>query len=313
MEVLNPHKTQDEFWAFTSSAISYLWMILGTFIAAFAIKIFFIPNALIDGGTVGLAMIASRMAGTQFLPIFLILFNLPFVYLAYCHIGRAFVIQIVVAMLSFAFFLFLMPYIFHTPFIGDNLEVVAIGGAILGIGIGLIIRIGGCLDGTEIMGIIINKKKGFTVGQTVYACNIVIFGLAGIVFQDWHPPLLSLITYFVVVKIMDMVIVGLDETKSVLVISSKSKEVSHAVMHELGLGLTVMYGRGGYSGEETELLYIITERLQLADLKELVHRIDSKAFIAIENLHEVSSGPGSERAVRMHKHVAKIAQKAILQ
>ena len=141
-----------------------------------------------------------------------------------------------------------MPHIFPTPFIGDNLEVVVIGGAILGVGIGIIIRGGGCLDGTEILGIIINTKQGLYSRPNGVCLQYFCLWLAGLVFQDWHPPLLSLIAYIVVVKIMDTVIVGLDETKSVLVISSKSKEIAEAIMHEIGLGLTIMYGRGGFSG-----------------------------------------------------------------
>lgn len=94
----------------------------------------------------------------------------------------------------------------------------------------------------------------------------------------------------VVIKVMDAVIVGMDETKSVMIVSSRSKEISEAIIHELGLGLTVMYGRGGFSGDEREILYVIAERLQLAELKELIHRYDSNAFIAIENLHEVAYG-----------------------
>lgn len=283
-------------------------MFLGTFIAAFAIRVFFVPNNLIDGGTVGLAMIAARAFGANFLPIFLLLFNLPFIYLAYRHIGKAFVIQIVAAVLSFAFFLFIMPHIFPSPFVGDYLEVVVIGGAILGVGIGIVIRGGACVDGTEILGIIINRKQGFTVGQTVFLCNILVFGTAGIVFQDWHPPLLSLIAYIVVVKIMDTVIVGLDETKSVIVISSKYNEIAQAVMHEMGLGLTVMYGRGGFSGASTEILYIIIERLQLADLKNLVYGIDHDAFIAIENLHEVSAGKQGPMSFRKKKSIHSLAR-----
>lgn len=175
-------------------------------------------------------------------------------------------------------------------FKGDILEVVVIGGAILGIGLGLIIRFGGCLDGTEILGIIINRRTGFTVGQVVLVCNIFVFGTAGLVFKDWHPALLSLITYLVVIKVMDSVIVGLDETKSVLIISKKSKAIGDAIIHELGLGLTIMYGRGGFSGDEREILYVIAERLQLADLKDVILREDPTAFIAIENLHEVANG-----------------------
>lgn len=291
--------------------VSYAWLLLGAFIAAFAIDIFFIPNNLIDGGTVGLAMIGGRLFGNHFIPYFLLLLNLPFLYLAYKQIGRTFVVQLLVAAVSFSFFLAMMPYICPTPFLGESLEVVVIGGAILGVGLGLIIRVGGCIDGTEILGIIINKKQGFTVGQVVLVCNIFIFSAAAIVFQDWHPPLLSLITYIVVVKIMDAVIVGLDETKSVLVISSKSKEISKAVLHDLGLGLTILYGRGGYSGQSIEILYIIAERLQLAELKDIVYGIDSKAFVAIENLHEVSAGKHGAKAYARRGNITEVAQKAL--
>jgi uncharacterized membrane-anchored protein YitT (DUF2179 family) len=305
------HHASDPSRGITSQIIPYILTFIGSFIAAFAIEIFFIPNNLIDGGTVGLAMIAARVFGSTTLPLFLILFNLPFICLAYRFIGKTFVIQLLLAVLSFAFFLFLMPKIFVRPFIGENLEVVVIGGAILGVGIGLIIRAGACLDGTEILGIIINKKQGFTVGQTVFTCNIFVFGTAGLVFQDWHPPLLSLIAFIVVAKIMDMVIVGLDETKLVWVISPKSKEISQAITHELGLGLTILHGKGGFSGAPTEILYIIIERLQLTDLKSLIYTIDPNAFLATENLHEVSSGKQQERVFRKKKPIATVASQAL--
>jgi uncharacterized membrane-anchored protein YitT (DUF2179 family) len=273
-------------------------MALGAFLAAFAIEVFLIPNSLIDGGVVGIAMIFANLFGQKYLPLFLVLFNLPFLYLAFRSIGKVFLMHMLFATLLFAASLIFIHQVLHLEFTGDSLEVVVIGGAVLGIGIGLIIRYGGCLDGTEILGIIVNRKTGFTVGQVVLVCNIFVFGTAGLIFQDWHPPLLSLITYIVVIKIMDAVIVGLDETKSVLIISSKSKAIADAIMHELGLGLTVMYGRGGFSGDEREILYVIAERLQLAELKELIHREDPFAFVAIENLHEVANGNQGGQANR---------------
>ena len=107
--------------------------------------------------------------------------------------------------------------------------------------------------------------------------------------------------YMVVIKVMDGVIVGLDETKSVLIISSKSKAIAEAIVHELGLGLTIMYGRGGYSGDEREILYVISERLQLSELKELIYEHDPGAFIAIENLHEVANGNQSTGSTNKKK------------
>jgi len=274
----------------TSKILLYFWMTLGAFLAAFAIEVFFIPNYLIDGGIVGISMIFGNIFGTFLIPWLLILFNLPFLYLALRSIGKTFLVHMMVAIILFSGFLIFISNVLHLEFEGDPLEVVVIGGAILGIGLGLIIRSGGCLDGTEILGIILNRRTGFTVGQIVLFTNIFVFGAAGFVFQDWHPPLLSLITYMVAIKVMDAVIVGLEETKSCIIVSQKSKQIAECIIHELGLGLTIMYGRGGFSGEDQEILYVIVERLQIHDLKELIFREDPKAFIAIENLHEVANG-----------------------
>jgi uncharacterized membrane-anchored protein YitT (DUF2179 family) len=288
-------------------------MLIGSCLSAIAISIFFVPNNLIDGGTVGLAMILGKLLGTQWIPVFTILLALPFVLLAIRHIGRQFVFHVLVAVTSFAFFLHTIPLLITSPFHGDSLEVVVVGGGILGVGIGIIIRVGGCLDGTEILGLIANRRLGFTVGQVVFFCNVFIFSMAGIVFRSWHPPLMSLITYLVVAKVLDFVLTGLEETKAVLVISSRFHEIEKAVMYQLGIGLTVMYGRGGFSGESREIVYIIIERLRLAELKDLIFSIDPQAFVAIESLHEVSAGkPKAHKAAashiqhHSHKHLKKI-------
>ena len=274
----------------TTQLIMYLWIAIGAFLAAFAIEVFLIPSDLIDGGIVGISMMFAYVFGHHTLPYFLFLFTFPFLFLAYRYIGKIFLFHMLFAILFFVGSIAVIQNLPKMVFHGESLEIVVIGGAILGIGVGLIIRYGGCLDGTEILGIIINRHTGITVGQVVLFCNIFIFGAAGFVFNDWHPPLLSLITFMVVTKVMDAVIVGLEETKSVLIISGKSKAIADAIISELGLGLTIMYGRGGYSGEDREILYVISERLQLSELKELIHREDPHAFIAIENLHEVSTG-----------------------
>jgi len=268
--------------------VSYFWTAIGAFLAAMSIRIFLFPNDLIDGGIIGVAMILTQLTSKAlFAPLFVVL-TLPFIYLSYKFIRRTFFIQMITAVLLFAISLTILSKV--PPFKSETLEVIVIGGAILGIGVGLIIRNGGCIDGTEILAIIINKKKGFTVGQVVLFINIFIFSAYGIIFRDWHIAFRSLLTYVVAFKMMDIVIVGLDELKSVIIISSKTKELTRLIMHEMGLGLTVLYGRGGYSGDAHEILFVIVERLDLADLKEVVLKEDPCAFIAIENLHEVVSG-----------------------
>jgi uncharacterized membrane-anchored protein YitT (DUF2179 family) len=279
--------------------LSYFWILLGAFLAAVSIRIFLYPNLLIDGGIVGVALIFGRLLGDQWISIFLVICNLPFIYLAYRYIRRTFVIQMLIAVVLFAAFLSILEN--APPFFGDSLEVIALGGAILGIGAGLIIRNGGCLDGTEIMGIIINRQTGFTVGQVVLVANIFVFGAYGAIFWDWHIAVKSFLTYIVAFKMMDMVIVGLDELKSVMIISSVPDKIAKSVMNELGLGLTVLHGKGGYTGDNREVQFVIVERLDLSDLKEVILNEDPHAFITVQNLHEVVYGKTSHNKVRRKK------------
>lgn len=269
--------------------LSYFWITAGAFLAAVAIQIFLVPNHLIDGGVVGVALILGQVFKDQTLFYWLVvILNIPFIFLAYKHIRPSFVVHMGVAVLLFAGFLvFLQTY---PPFKADPIEVIVAGGALLGFGVGLIIRNGGCLDGTEILAILINRKKSFTVGQVVMFINLFIFGAYGFVTRDWHIALQSAITFIVAFKAMDLVIMGLDDLKSVLIISAKPKELADIIMKELGLGLTVMSGRGGFSGEKKDMLFIIIERLDLSELKEIVIREDPVAFMAIEDLHEVAHG-----------------------
>lgn len=282
-----------------------LWLAIGAFLAAVAIRIFLLPNQLIDGGVVGIALILARLYGDSYLSYAMILLNLPFLYWAFTSIRRSFVLYMLVALILFAGFLMLLQ---STPaFIGDPLEIIVFGGAILGIGVGLIIRHGGCLDGTEILAILINRRMGFTVGQVVLFINIFIFAAYGWIFHDWHIALRSLMTYIVAFKMIDLVIVGLDELKSAIIISSKPKELGNAIMNELGLGLTILHGKGGFSGDTRDILFVIIERLDLSELKEIVLRVDPTAFMAIEDLHEVVYG--KQGVMPFKKRARKLAVK----
>jgi len=271
---------------------STIWMTLGAFIAAFALEVILIPNQIIDGGVIGISILISKFLGPNTLYPLAVLLNLPFCVIAYRQISRDMVVQMCIAVLAFAGFGF---WIGHSdisafaPYQGDLLEIVVIGGLLLGLGVGLIIRSGGCLDGFEILALIIHRKYSLSVGNVVLFTNTIIFIAAGLIFNDWHSPIQSLITFFVVIKIMDMVIMGVDEMKSIMIFSRKPQEVSRSLMHELGLGLTILKAKGGFSGDEREVLFLMAERLQLSVIKSLVHGVDPQAFLAITNLHEVSS------------------------
>ena len=292
---------------FLSHVISYLGMAIGAFFAALALRVFLIPNELIDGGVIGISLILARFYGNAYLSYFILALNLPFIYLAWRYIRRSFVIHMFVAILFFAFFLSILENLPH--FMADHFEAIVIGGAMLGAGAGMIIRHGGCTDGTEILAILINRKKGFTVGQVILFINIFIFTAYGWIFSDWHIALRSLITYIVAFKIMDIVIAGLEELKSVLIMCSQPEALSKIITHELGLGLTFIKGKGGYSGEDRDILFIIVERLDLSELKEIVLREDPTAFMAIENLHEVAYGKTARTALRRKARKTSFAKK----
>ena len=284
--------TQPTRMSLASFTSSFFRTAIGAFLAAFSIEVFLVPNQIIDGGVVGISILLSKWLGREWLYPFVLALNFPFLILAYRNIGKRLVFQMCIALVLFSVlgsWIAHSPWLIFQPYKGDLLEVVVLGGLSLGLGVGLIIRAGGCLDGTEILGILWNRTRGYSVGSVVFASNILIFSAAGLWFQEWHPPVQSLITFFIVIKIMDMVIVGLDEMKSVMVFSTKPKEISAAILNELGLGLTVLHGSGGYSGEPRQVLYLIVERLQLLDIKSIVYQYDPSAFIAIENLHEVAS------------------------
>ncbi len=281
---------------FYTHTIHFIGMTVGALLAAFAIRVFLIPNDLIDGGVIGISLILGRLYGNEYLSLYLLGLNLPFLYLAWRYIRRSFVLHMLAAVVLFALFLSLLEKL--PSFAADPLEAIVIGGAILGAGVGLIIRYGGCTDGTEILAILINRKQGFTVGQVVLFINFFIFAGYGWIFQDWHIALRSLMTYIVAFKMMDIVIAGLEELKSVLIMCAEPEKLSKIITHELGLGLTFIKGKGGYSGEDRDILFIIVERLDLAELKEIVVREDPTAFMAIETLHEAVYGRTAKIAKR---------------
>ncbi len=294
------------------SVRSFIWIFIGTFLAAYSVKSVLAPHGLIDGGVIGVSMILARIFGQQYLSIAFAVLTLPFLFLSFKMIRKNFFLQMGLAMLFFVLSTWWIGDNIE-PFLGTDLEVIVLGGVILGIGAGLVIRNGACIDGTEIVAIIINRKKGFTVGQVVLVINVFIFFVYGLLF-DWHSAFKSIMIYFVAYKTMDSVIMGFDELKSVKIITSKPKLIGEVVMDQMGLGLTIMLGRGGYSGKERDILYVIVERLDLAELKGMILAHDSDAFIAVENLHEVIYGNahGSPtKKKRIRKKAARSTRKAL--
>lgn len=266
---------------------------IGAVIYAAGLEIFLVPNQMIDGGVIGLSIIASHLSGWS-LSVFVVLFNLPFLYLGYKQIGKSFAISTLfsVSMVSYWIYVF-QP----VPELTNDLFLVAIfGGIAVGIGVGLIIRYGGSLDGTEIVAIILDRASGFSVGEIVMFFNLFILSGAGLVF-GWDRAMYSLVAYFIAFKVIDITIRGLDESKGIMIVSDYPDEIAEVLLARLGRGVTVLHGEGGYTAENKKILYSVITRLEISKLKTIVYSIDSKAFVTIHDVHEVMGGHGHKRAI----------------
>ncbi|RBW70529.1 hypothetical protein DS031_05750 [Bacillus taeanensis] len=257
-------------------------VIIGAGLAAVSIELFLVPNDIIDGGIIGVSLILDHLTLVNF-AILVIVLNLPFMYFGYTQIGKTFVVSSLVGIFSLAA---IESSLHHVPaFINEPILASVFGGLILGIGVGMVIRHGGSLDGTEILGILLTKKLPFSIGEFVMFLNIFIFSWAGFVF-GWEQAMYSVMTYYIAFKTIDTVIQGLDETKAVIIVSDLYEEVSDSILDRLGRGTTKLKGKGGYTDEEKEVIYAVITRLEVTKLKNIVYEIDPKAFITIMNTQE---------------------------
>lgn len=273
--------------------IRIFFLTLGAFIAATGLELFLIPNKLIDGGIIGISILSSYLSGFP-LAYFIIGLNLPFLILGYSHIGKTFTISTLYSVCALSLFSALLHPV--PAFTRDLLLVAVFGGVVLGVGVGLILRSGGSLDGTEIIALIIGPKFSVSIGEVIMVFNIFILGSAGFIF-GWENAMYSIITYAIAYKAIDLVMGGFEESKSVVIISEKSVEISEAVISRLGRGVTHFYAKGGYTEEEKEVLFCVVSRLELAKLKTIVFDFDPQAFMTVEVLQDVHGGRFDKRAI----------------
>jgi uncharacterized membrane-anchored protein YitT (DUF2179 family) len=273
--------------------LSYFFIALGALLVAISIELFLIPNQIIDGGIIGISMMASYLSGIE-LGIILFVLNLPFLVVGYKLIGKTFTINTLIAVTLLALFVSLVKH--YSIDLDDKMLAAIFGGILLGIGVGAIIRFGGALDGTEVIAIITNKRFGFSVGEIIMFFNVFILGSAGFVYS-WSSAMYSLIAYYIAFKTIDIVLEGLDESKAVMIITTNPDEIAEAIIHRLGRGVTHIYAKGGYSREDKEILYCIVTRLEVAKLKSIVAEHDDHAMITIEHVADVMGGGFNKKSI----------------
>ncbi|MFC0189897.1 YitT family protein [Fictibacillus aquaticus] len=259
---------------------------LGALLMAVGLEIFLVPNKVIDGGIVGISIILSHLTQSP-LGLFIFVLNIPFFYIGYKQIGKTFAISTLFGIAVLSFF----TSLFHPvpAFTEDILLATIFGGMVLGVGVGIVIRYGGALDGTEILAILITKKTPFSVGEIIMFFNLFILGSAGFVFS-WDRAMYSILAYIIAFKTIDVVVQGLDESKSAWIISEKYDDIGEAIIKRLGRGVTYLSGEGAYTGDNKKVIFCVITRLEEAKLKEIVESHDPDAFLAIADIAEVRGG-----------------------
>ncbi|MCR5286541.1 MAG: YitT family protein [Saccharofermentans sp.] len=256
---------------------------VGAVIAAFALEEFLVPFTVLDGGIVGVSMIISQLSGLP-LGILTIVLNIPFVLLGFRRLGMRFLVKAIYAMVIFSVFLSVFKDMKAVT--DKEILVVAFGGVLLGIGVGLILRYGGCLDGTEIVAMFLSKNTEFSVGQIVLFFNIIIYGVAGFLFGP-DRALYSLLTYFVTSKVIDIVENGMEQGKSVMIITDHGKDIADAIYTQLGRTCTQMEGKGMVSNGKKTVLYCVITRVEVPAIKKIINDADVSAFMTISDVSEI--------------------------
>ena len=259
-------------------------IVLAIFCAGMGIHGFLLSSRFIDGGVTGISMLLSNVLGWP-LPVLIAVINLPFIALGYGSIGRAFAIRSVCAIAGLSLCLAVVPFPDVTP---DKLLTAVFGGFFLGAGIGLAIRGGAVLDGTEIAAILVSRNVHILrVADVILALNVVIF-LTAAFFLGVESAMYSILTYFAAAKTLDFILHGLEEFTAITIMSQKSEAIRQAITTGLRRGLTVYKGRGGVTGEEQDILMCVVSRMEIGKVKSIVLEHDSGAFIMFHPLSDVS-------------------------
>ncbi len=265
--------------------------------AGFGLESFLLPSKFIDGGATGIALMISELASWH-LALVLIVINIPFVLLGFIVIDKVFAVKAALSIIGLA----LCTAFFHFPEVThDKLLVAVFGGFFLGAGIGLSVRGGAVLDGTEVLAIFISRKTSLTIGDIVLGFNLFVF-LAAALLLSVETALYSMLTYLAASKTIDFIIEGIEEYTGVTIISVKNDAIRKMIADEMGRGVTVYRGKRGYgkSGDtyDIDIVYTVVTRLEVSRLNAAIERIDPNAFVVRNSVKDTKGGMIKKR--RLH-------------
>lgn len=264
------------------TALHFLMITVGTFVYSVALEMFLVPNLVLDGGLTGISLMINYQTGIL-LGLLTFLLNIPFVVLGWRMLGLRFAGSYLYAMILLSGFTALLHNV--APVTDNELLSVVFGGILLGIGVGLVIKGGACLDGTELLAMLCSKRLPVSVGQVILFLNLVIFSVAACLFGiDWA--LLSLLTYIIASKLIDMVETGFNEAKQTIIICNDGATIATEIYEKLGRTMTILDAHGLISGKK-DMMYCVITRLELMELRRIVEKYDGSAFITVSDISEI--------------------------
>ena len=278
-------------WENISNPKNLLQILIGSAMAVFAMKGFMIPNQFMDGGVTGISILLHEISHIP-ISIFIVVFNLPFIYLGFKRIGKTFAVQT-----SLAIFLLTLGLIFIDikPVTTDPLLIAIFGGILIGTGVGLVIRSGGVIDGAEVIAVFTRRRIGFSNSEIIMIFNTFIFAGAAFHF-GMEKAMYSLITYYAATRATDYIVDGIEQYTAINIITSQQDKIKDLLVNELGKGITVYKGERGYLPgsfdikTDCEIIVSIVTRLEINQIQEAITEIDAKAFVYIQSINEASGG-----------------------
>lgn len=276
----------------------YFLILLGIFSAGFGLNGFLLPNDFIDGGVTGISLLVEVVSGIS-LSVLLVAINLPFLILGGWTISRQFAVRSIVAIILLSLVVHFIPY----PVITDDKLLIAIfGGFFLGMGIGLSMRGGAVIDGTEVLAVYVSRKSSLTIGDVILIFNIIIFSFGAYILSI-EIALYAILTYLAASKTVDFVIDGIEEYMGVTIISERSDDIRLAITEKLGRGCTIYSGKRGYGKDKgqlraTDIVYTVITRLELAKLQTEIDKIDESAFVIMSSIKDTRGGMVKKRPLK---------------
>jgi uncharacterized membrane-anchored protein YitT (DUF2179 family) len=274
------------------------FIIVGVLAAAFGLKGFLLPNQFLDGGVMGISLLANQIFKID-LSLLLILLNIPFIIIGYTQVSKPFAFKTFIAIIGLALVLYFVEFPSVTD---DDLLIAVFGGFFLGAGIGLSIRGGSVLDGIEVLAIYTSRKTTLTVGDIILGLNIIIFSIAAYLINV-EIALYAILTYLVASKTVDFVVHGIEEYTSVMIVSEKSEEIKEAITNKMGRGVTILkgksgFGKSGHRAKDLDIIYSVITRLELQKIKTEIAKIDDNAFVVENSVNDIKGGMIKKRPLQ---------------